>query len=81
VKKARELRPDVITMDINMPECDGITGASAGGGRGDLPGHYGEFPHAARRCHTFEAMELGAFDYVAKPKELFPPIRAASLRI
>jgi two-component system chemotaxis response regulator CheB len=25
VSKARELRPDVISMDINMPKLDGIT--------------------------------------------------------
>jgi two-component system chemotaxis response regulator CheB len=73
VKKARELRPDVITMDINMPECDGITGASAGVGEGICPVIMVSSLTQRGAVTTFEAMELGAFDYVAKPKELFPP--------
>ena len=67
VAKARELRPDVITMDINMPKLDGISAlqliledricpvvmVSSLTQQGDLA--------------TFECLELGAFDFVAKP--------------
>jgi len=68
LKKDAELIPDVITMDINMPVMDGVTSML----------HLLE-QHPELRIimlssltqdgamTTFEALELGAFDYVAKP--------------
>lgn len=61
------LQPDVITMDINMPRMDGLTAV--------------QFIMAQRPCPvlvvssltqkgaltTFEALELGAVDYIPKP--------------
>jgi two-component system chemotaxis response regulator CheB len=72
VEKAVKLRPDVVTMDIHMPEMDGITAMqyildltpctiiilSVYSRKGALI--------------TFEALELGAFDYVTKPEYLGP---------
>ena len=66
--KAAELCPDVVTMDINMPVMDGITCML----------HLLEQQPDVRiimlssltqegALTTFEALELGAFDYIAKP--------------
>lgn len=68
VKKARELRPDVITMDINMPECDGITALQRVVAEGICPVIMVSSLTQRGAVTTFEAMELGAFDYVAKPE-------------
>ncbi|MBT9382846.1 chemotaxis-specific protein-glutamate methyltransferase CheB [Pseudooceanicola sp. CBS1P-1] len=67
LEKAREFQPDVITLDINMPKMDGLTCLA----------------HLTEDCDakvimvssltekgalaTFEALELGAVDFVAKP--------------
>lgn len=68
IEKVRELKPDVITMDINMPVMDGLTA---------MQHILNESPKTAvlmvssltaeGALTTFEALELGAFDYVAKP--------------
>lgn len=68
IEKVHELRPDVVTMDINMPVMDGLT---------SLQYILSDFPEmpvimvssltAEGAITTFEALELGAFDYVAKP--------------
>ena len=68
VEKAAELKPDVITMDINMPVMDGLT---------SMQHILHEHPDMAvvmissltteGALTTFEALALGAFDYVAKP--------------
>lgn len=68
VEKVKELKPDVITMDINMPIMDGLT---------SMQHILNDFPEVAvlivssltteGALTTFEALELGAFDYVAKP--------------
>lgn len=68
IEKVRELKPDVITMDINMPVMDGLTA---------MQYILNDYPKIAvlmvssltaeGALTTFEALELGAFDYVAKP--------------
>ena len=68
VLKARELVPDVITMDVNMPLMDGLT---------SMQYILEEFPDMPvlilssittdGALITFEALELGAFDYIPKP--------------
>lgn len=90
LKKDAEFIPDVITMDINMPVMDGVTSMM----------HLLEQHPEVRiimlssltqdgAMTTFEALELGAFDYVAKPsgtvsanlhvigKELVEKVKAA----
>ena len=67
LQKARELKPDVISMDINMPKLDGITALQIIlqeiSARGDVV-----IPDAqGQPSPTFECLELGAFDYVGKP--------------
>ncbi|SDG69562.1 protein-glutamate methylesterase/protein-glutamine glutaminase [Desulfosporosinus hippei] len=91
LKKDAEFIPDVITMDINMPVMDGVTSMM----------HLLEQHPEVRiimlssltqdgAMTTFEALELGAFDYVAKPsgtvsanlhvigKELIEKVKAAA---
>lgn len=68
IEKVRELKPDVVTMDINMPVMDGLTAMQ------HILSDYPEIAvlmvsslTAEGALATFEALELGAFDYVAKP--------------
>lgn len=92
IEKDRQLSPDVITMDINMPSMDGMT---------SMLHIFEQHPGVSvvmlssltkeGALTTFEALELGAFDYVAKPsgtvssnlyivgKELIAKIKAAHL--
>ena len=93
VQKAIQLKPDVVTMDINMPKLDGISAM--------------QMILAEKICQvimfssltqqgaieTFECLELGAFDFVGKPEgtvsaklemvadELISKIRAAASRL
>ncbi|MGE4497113.1 MAG: chemotaxis response regulator protein-glutamate methylesterase [Deferribacterales bacterium] len=67
VAKARALRPDVITMDINMPVMDGLTALCIVIEEGICPVIMLSSLTQEGASTTFEAMELGAFDYVAKP--------------
>lgn len=68
VEKVRDFKPDVITMDINMPIMDGLTSMQY------IHHEHPELPiliisslTTESALTTFEALELGAFDYVAKP--------------
>ncbi|MBC9785293.1 chemotaxis response regulator protein-glutamate methylesterase [Heliobacterium chlorum] len=68
LRKDQELHPDVITLDINMPVMDGLTSLTL------LLEQHPEVQVVMvssltqeGAITTFEAMELGAFDYVAKP--------------
>jgi len=67
VIKARELKPDVITMDINMPGLDGITALQIITEEKIAPVIMVSSLTQEGALTTFEALELGAFDYVAKP--------------
>ena len=67
VRENREFQPDVVSLDINMPEMDGLTALSL---------IMAERPVAVVMVSsltnegalaTFEALNLGAVDYVAKP--------------
>lgn len=91
LRKDEELKPDVVTMDINMPVMDGITSMML---------IFEQHPDVKvvmvssltqeGALTTFEALELGAFDYVAKPsgtvstnlyevgKELILKVKAAA---
>lgn len=68
IEKVHDLEPDVITMDINMPVMDGLT---------SMQYILHDFPKlpvliissltTEGALTTFEALELGAFDFIAKP--------------
>lgn len=67
VIKARELMPDVVTMDINMPKLDGITALQIIVDEGIAPVLMVSSLTQEGAEASFQAMALGAFDYVAKP--------------
>jgi two-component system, NtrC family, response regulator AtoC len=71
VAVARELRPDVVVLDRNLPDADGLSVLERL--RADAPGDeplvvmataYGEIENAV------QAVKLGAFDYLTKPIQL-----------
>jgi len=90
VRENRDFQPDVVTLDINMPEMDGLTALSL---------IMAERPTAVVMVSsltnegalaTFEALNLGAVDFIAKPggtislsmdrinKELVAKVRGAA---
>lgn len=67
VSKVLKLRPDVVTMDVEMPRMDGITAVSRIMEQSPVPvvmisSHTREGAEA-----TIRALEAGAIDFVAKP--------------
>lgn len=64
--KYKELNPDVVTMDITMPNVDGLQG---------LKMIMGEFPNAkvimcsamGQQAMVLEAIQSGAKDFIVKP--------------
>jgi len=67
VLKARELRPDVVSMDINMPKMDGITALQTILHEKICPVVMVSSLTQQGTTTTFECLELGAFDFVGKP--------------
>jgi two-component system chemotaxis response regulator CheB len=67
VQKARELKPDVISMDINMPKQDGVTALQIIMAENICPVVMLSSLTHKGAVTTFECLELGAFDYVGKP--------------
>lgn len=63
----REFKPDAITLDINMPDMDGLTALSYI--MAERPVGVIMVSSLTERgaLATFEALNLGAVDYVAKP--------------
>ncbi len=67
VKENLEFEPDVITLDINMPEMDGLTALSQIMLTRRVPVVMVSSLTEKGAMATFEALALGAIDYVAKP--------------
>jgi len=67
VAENREFQPDVVTLDINMPEMDGITALSLIMTDRPVPVVMVSSLTEKGALATFEALNLGAVDYVAKP--------------
>lgn len=68
VLKAMELKPDVVTLDINMPKMDGLTALQYIMIQAPCPVVVVSSLTQKGALATFEALELGAVDYVAKPE-------------
>ncbi len=66
VAKVRELNPDVVTMDIEMPVMDGITAVRRIMAATPKPVlMFSSLTHEGAQA-TFEALEAGALDYLPK---------------
>jgi two-component system, chemotaxis family, protein-glutamate methylesterase/glutaminase len=67
-EKIRELRPDVITLDIEMPRMDGLEFLEKLMRLNPLPVLMVSTLTAQGSAATLRALELGAIDYIHKPK-------------
>jgi len=67
VDENRNFMPDVITLDINMPEMDGLTALSMIMSDRPVPVVMISSLTEKGALATFEALNLGAVDYVVKP--------------
>jgi two-component system chemotaxis response regulator CheB len=67
IVKAQELRPDVVSLDINMPKLDGISVLQVLISERICPVVMVSSLTQKGAATTFECLELGAFDFVAKP--------------
>src|SRR5690349_15983515 len=61
------VQPDVVTLDVNMPEMDGLTCLAEIMTRQPTPVVMVSSLTERNALVTLEALELGAVDYVAKP--------------
>src|SRR5262245_74029 len=69
LKKLEELRPDVVTLDLEMPRMDGMETLRMIMRRAPLPVILVSTHSKEGAYSTFKALALGAIDFVAKPKE------------
>ncbi len=67
LEENRDFQPDVVTLDINMPEMDGITALSLIMAERPVPVVMVSSLTEKGALATFEALNLGAIDYIAKP--------------
>lgn len=67
VEENQAFEPDVITLDINMPEMDGLTALSLIMASRPVPVVMVSSLTEQGALATFEALALGAVDYVFKP--------------
>jgi two-component system chemotaxis response regulator CheB len=67
VEENRDFQPDVVSLDINMPEMDGITALSLIMAERPVPVVMVSSLTEKGALATFEALNLGAVDYIAKP--------------
>jgi len=67
VRQLLETEPDVVTLDINMPEMDGLTALSLMMQARPTPVLMVSSLTARGAQVTFEALALGAVDFIAKP--------------
>lgn len=90
VEENRIFKPDVVTLDINMPEMDGLTALSLLMAERPVAVVMVSSITEQGALATFEALNLGAVDYIPKPggtislsigaiqNELIAKVRAAS---
>ena len=95
VQKALELRPDLITLDMEMPEMDGLAVLDALKAAGNMPAVIVVSALTKQGGKlTLQALHKGAFDFITKPdtasagesrkalhNELVPRIKALALRL
>jgi two-component system chemotaxis response regulator CheB len=69
LKKIDELRPDVVTLDLEMPRMDGIETLRVITKQYHLPVIVCSTHSREGAYITFKALAMGALDFVAKPKD------------
>ena len=69
LKKIEELRPQVVTLDLEMPRMDGMETLRQITRRYRLPVIVVSAHSTDGASATFKALALGAFDFVAKPRD------------
>lgn len=70
LKRAVELRPDAITLDLEMPRLDGFAFLRLLMAR--VPTPVIVISSYAHKSDVFKALELGAFDFIPKPQRPVP---------
>ncbi|MDD3267764.1 MAG: chemotaxis response regulator protein-glutamate methylesterase [Syntrophomonadaceae bacterium] len=67
VLKVKELQPDVITMDVEMPEMDGLSALGKIMATNPVPIIMLSSLTKSGAEQTFKALQLGAVDFIPKP--------------
>jgi two-component system chemotaxis response regulator CheB len=68
VSKVEQLKPDVVTLDIDMPRMDGMTALKYLVSKHHIPVVMLSSLTSRGATLTMQALEVGAFDFVCKPK-------------
>ncbi len=68
--KIEELKPQVVTLDLEMPRMDGLETLRAITRKYRLPVVVVSAHTTEGASATFRALSLGAFDFVAKPRDI-----------
>ncbi|KXG75769.1 protein-glutamate methylesterase/protein-glutamine glutaminase [Thermotalea metallivorans] len=71
IEKIKELSPDVVTMDVEMPVMDGITALKTIMEEMPLPVLMLSSLTKEGADATVKALELGAVDFITKPSSIF----------
>ncbi len=71
LKLIAELKPDVITLDVQMPIMDGLTMLKTMKKKYNIPVIMMSTLTKEGATETIQSLELGAFDFVAKPDNIF----------
>jgi len=69
LKKIEELNPQVVTLDLEMPRMDGMETLRQITKRFRIPVIVVSAHSTQGAASTFKALALGAFDFVAKPRD------------
>ena len=75
IRAVTELEPDVVTMDIHMPEMDGITALEYIMRKHPLPVVVLSALAQKGATATLKALELGAVDFITKPSHYPSSVR------
>jgi two-component system chemotaxis response regulator CheB len=75
IRAVAELKPDVVTMDIHMPEMDGITALEFIMRKNPVPVVVLSALAQKGAAPTLRALELGAVDFVTKPSHFPSAVR------